>query len=139
MRVPAFLVRRFYVPGSLRNTPTGFQIQAHNEMGDGTLVGVTRITVDGLAMDPAGITAELEGTDEVVQAVDITRATPVPFRRGDRVTLHVNTQPLTPGPHELEVELLELNLGVLQLNISEAVAAEGVDEGHGDPRYSAND
>ncbi len=126
MRVPAFLVRRFYVPGSLRNTPTGFQFQAHNEMGDGTLVGVTSITVDGLAMDPAGITAQREGTDEVVRAADISRVASVPFKRGERVTLHVISQPLTPGPHELEVELVELNLGTLQLGISESVAAEAV-------------
>jgi hypothetical protein len=124
MRVPAFLVRRFYVPGSLRNTPTGFQIQAHNEMGDGTLVGVTRITVDGLAVDPAGITAELEGTDEVVRASGISRVSSVPFKRGERVTLHVISQPLTPGPHQLEVELVELNLGVLQLGILESVAGD---------------
>ncbi|MDQ3493635.1 MAG: hypothetical protein M3452_10325 [Chloroflexota bacterium] len=124
MRVPAFVVRRFYVAGSLRNTPTGFQMQAHNEMGDGTLVGVTRISVDGMAMDPRGITAQREGTDEVVRSSDISRTSPVPFRRGERVTLHVESQTLTPGAHELEVELVELNLGALQLGISESVAPD---------------
>ncbi len=144
MRVPGFLVRRFYVAGSLRNTPSGFQLQAQNEMGDGTLVGVTRITLDGVAMDPTGITARREGTDEVVQAADISRASPVPFRRGERVTLHVNSPPLTPGPHDLEVELLELNLGALQLGISESIAADGVDQAdgvdrsEGDPRWPGN-
>jgi hypothetical protein len=124
MRVPGFLVRRFYVAGSLRNTPTGFQLQAHNEMGDGTLVGVTSIQVDGVVMDPTGITAQREGTSEVVRAADISRTSPVPVRRGERVTLHVTTQPLTPGRHELEVELVELNLGALQLGITESIVAE---------------
>ncbi len=122
MRVPGFLVRRFYVAGSLRNTTTGFQLQAHNEMGDGTLVGVTRIEVDGVAMDPAGITAQREGTDEVVRAAGISHTSPVPVRRGERVTLHVTAQPLAPGRHELEVELVELDLGALQLAITESIA-----------------
>jgi len=121
MRVPGFLVRRFYVAGSLRNTSTGFQLQAHNDMGEGTLVGVTRIAVDGVAMDPAGITAQHEGSDEVVRAVDISRSSPVPVRRGERVTLRVTAQPLAAGRHELEVELVELNLGALQLAITESV------------------
>jgi len=122
MRVPGFLVRRFYLAGSLANTPTGFQLQAHNEMGDGTLVGVTSIAVDGVAMDPAGITAQREGTDEVVRADDISRTSPVPVTRGERVTLHVTAQPLAPGRHELEVELVELDLGTLQLAITESIA-----------------
>ncbi len=124
MRVPGFLVRRFYVAGSLRNTATGFQLQAHNEMGDGTLVGVTRIAVDGVTMDPAGIIAQSDGTDESIRATDISRASPVHVARGQRVTLHVTAEPLSPGRHELEVELLELNLGALQLAITESVAAE---------------
>ncbi|MBA3850832.1 MAG: hypothetical protein H0X59_00485 [Chloroflexi bacterium] len=124
MRVPGFLVRRFYVSGSLRNTATGFQLQAHNEMGDGTLVGVTRVAVDGVTMDPAGITARHEGTGVVVRATDITRTAPVRVERGQRVTLQVTAQPLSPGRHELEVELLELNLGALQLGITESVAAD---------------
>lgn len=124
MRVPGFLVRRFYVPGSLSNTPTGFQLRAHNEMGDGTLVGVTRIEVDGVAMDPAEITAQREGSDEVLRAADISRTSPVLVRRGESVTLHVTAQPLTPGRHELEVELVELDLGTLQLAITESIADE---------------
>ncbi|MDQ3448950.1 MAG: hypothetical protein M3432_07220 [Chloroflexota bacterium] len=140
MRVPTFLVRRFYVAGSLRNTPTGFRLQAHNDMGEGTLVGVTRIAVDGVVMDPAGITAQRDGSDEVVRAVDISRTSPVPVRRGERVTLHVTAQPLAVGRHDLEVDLVELNLGALQLAITESVEDDGGaprDEPGGAPRDEA--
>ena len=43
MRVPDFLVRQFYVKGSLQPEGDGFRLQARNGMGDGTLVGI----VDG--------------------------------------------------------------------------------------------
>ena len=46
MNIPGFLARQFYVSGSLRNTDTGWELQAHNPMGDGTLVGVGTIKVD---------------------------------------------------------------------------------------------
>ena len=40
MNIPGFIARQFYVSGSLRNTDTGWELQATNPMGDGVLVGV---------------------------------------------------------------------------------------------------
>lgn len=122
MRVPSFLVRRFYVEGSLRNTESGFRLEAHNDMGEGTIVGLTRITVDGVTIDPERITAKLHdaGTD-ALPAAAISRSASVPVRRGDRVTIHVSGAPLPAGRHQLEVELVERDLGALELAISESV------------------
>ncbi|MBA2570404.1 MAG: hypothetical protein H0V04_04390 [Chloroflexi bacterium] len=122
MRVPAFLVRRFYVAGSLRNTDRGFQLQAQNEMGEGMIVGMPRIAVDGALIEPARITAARDGASDAVRADRITRTSPVPVRRGDRVTIHVDGPPLAAGRHELEVELVERDLGALQLAITETLA-----------------
>ena len=47
MNIPGFLARQFYVAGSLRNTATGWELQAQNPMGSGTLVGVGKMRVDG--------------------------------------------------------------------------------------------
>ncbi len=124
MRVPGFLVRRFYVAGSLRNTPTGFQLQAHNDMGEGMLVGVQRIRVDGVDVDLSATSATRDGVDGSIRASDISRASPVPIHRGERVTLHITRQRLSVGRHELDVELVERDLGALQLTIDETVAAD---------------
>ncbi|MFO7533623.1 MAG: hypothetical protein R6W93_14285, partial [Candidatus Limnocylindrales bacterium] len=63
MRVPDFLVRQFYVAGSLQHEGDGFRVQARNGMGDGTLVGIGSISVDGSVIDPAAITATRAGDD----------------------------------------------------------------------------
>ncbi|CAN5720982.1 hypothetical protein BH23CHL8_BH23CHL8_26090 [soil metagenome] len=136
MRVPEFLVRQFYVPGSLRNEADGFRLQATNPIADGTLVGIGRISVDGLVVDPAAVSATLGGDgtragdvgrarDETRhRAADVTRRTPVAFRRGDVVTFHVAGPPLDPGPHAFEVEVFELDMGRLTLALTDTIGTD---------------
>ena len=125
MRVPEFLVRQFYVSGSLRHEGDGFQLQARNGMGDGTLVGIGKVVVDGTAIDPSAISATRSGDDIVHRAVDVSRTAPVSFSRGDVVTFHISGYRLTPGEHRFEVEIFERNLGSVQLALKDTVRAAG--------------
>ena len=127
MRVPDFLVRQFYVPGSLQHEGDGFRLQARNAMGDGTLVGIGSVVVDGTAIDPTAITATRSGEDTVHRAVDVSREAPVSFGKGDVVTFHIAGYRLGPGEHRFEVEVFELNLGSLKLSLKDNVrpAANG--------------
>jgi hypothetical protein len=122
MRVPGFLVRQFYVSGSLRNAGDGFELQAKNPLGDGALVGIRRVAVDGAAIEPHAVTAHRTGSAEVVSASSVSRATPVMFRKGDAVTFHVAGQPLLPGKHRLELEIIERDAGLLQLSLEDKLA-----------------
>lgn len=122
MKIPGFIARQFYVEGSLRNTDRGFELQAQNPMGNGVLVGVGQLRVDGRDIDPETVTAQRQGDPAPMSARDVSPANPVNVSKGDRVTLHVNGQQLSPGEHELEVELAELNLGALSFSISDTVA-----------------
>ena len=71
----------------------------------------------------AAITATLNGDDSVHRAADVSRRSPVSFRRGDVVTFHIAGHPLSPGEHRFEVEIFELNLGSLQLALKDSVRA----------------
>jgi hypothetical protein len=124
VHIPGFIARQFYVAGSLRNTAAGFQLEAHNPMGDGTLVGVGRLRVDGNDVPADAVTAQRAGADEPIRAVDISRQQPVHVSKGDRVVLHVAGHPLAPGEHKLEVELYELNLGRLAFSLTDRLAAD---------------
>jgi hypothetical protein len=121
MRVPDFMVRQFYVSGSLRHEGEGFCLQARNGLADGTLVGIRSISVDGSVIDPAAITATRDGENAVHRAADVSPQAPVAFRRGEVVTFHVGGQRLTPGEHRFEVEIVERNAGVLTLALSDIV------------------
>jgi hypothetical protein len=126
MRVPDFLVRQFYVSGSLQAEDDGFRLQARNGIGDGTLVGIGRIRVDGTDIDIAAVTATRDGDPTVHRAVDVSPRTPVAFSRGDRVTFHIAAHPLAPGAHRFEVEITELNAGRLVLAVTDDLRpAEG--------------
>ena len=121
MRVPDFMVRQFYVGGSLQHEGDGFRLQARNGLADGTLVGIGRISVDGQLVDPAAISATRAGDDTIHRAADVSRQSPVSFRRGEVVTFHVAGHRLAPGEHRFEVELVELNAGLLTLALKDSV------------------
>jgi hypothetical protein len=122
VNIPGFIARQFYVGGSLRNTDTGWELQAQNPMGDGVLVGVGKMSVDGLAIPAENVTAQRVGEAEPIRAQDVSRTQPVKVSKGDRVTLAVTGEQLAPGEHKLDVQLVELNLGELSFSISDRVA-----------------
>jgi hypothetical protein len=122
MRVPGFMVKQFYVAGSLRNTATGFSVQARNAMADGWLVGIGAISIDGVAIEPAAVTAHRAGESTIYHATEVSRTSPVAFRKGDVVTFDITGLTLNDGAHQLEVELVERDLGSLSLGFSETVA-----------------
>ena len=121
MNIPGFIARQFYVAGSLRNTDTGWELQAQNPMGEGTLVGVGKMRVDGREIPADNVSAQRSGEAVPIRATDISATRPVSVFKGDRVTLAVEGDPLARGEHRLEVELFELNLGRLSLAITDHV------------------
>ena len=123
MEVPSFLAQQFYVAGSLRNTPDGFELQALNGMGDGTLTGVGSLSVDGREIPVEAVSAVRDDGDIPLRAVDVSRSNPIQVRKGDRVTLRVAGEGLAPGEHELRVQLVELNLGALRFTVRDSLAA----------------
>jgi hypothetical protein len=121
VNIPGFIARQFYVSGSLRNTETGWELQAHNPMGDGTLVGVGKLKVDGVDVPVDALSARRSGEAEPIRAADVSRQRPVSVFRGDRVTLAVEGPHLSVGEHRLDVELYELNMGRLSFSIKDKI------------------
>ena len=121
MQVPGFIARQFYVAGSLRNTERGFSLQAKNPLGDGTLIAVGRLSVDGRPIDPARVSAVRTGSDEILRANEVTVRRPIRVRKGETVTLHVDGERLEPGEHRLEVVLDELTAGRMHFAITDRV------------------
>lgn len=122
MNFLGLLARQFYVTGSLRNTAIGWELQAQNPMGNGTLVGVGKMRVDGRDIPPDAVTAQRSGDADAIRASDVSRTRPVSIFKGDRVTLAVAGERLAPGEHRLDIELFELNLGRLSFSITDRVA-----------------
>jgi hypothetical protein len=122
MRVPGFMVKQFYVAGSLRNANGGFELQARNPMGDGHLTSIREFQVDGTKVDPSAVSAIRAGDATWTPATAVSAATPVLFRKGDAVTFHVAGITLSPGRHRLDLDLVERDLGQLLLTLEDNVA-----------------
>ena len=123
VQVPAFLARQFYEAGSLRNTASGFSLQARNPMGGGMLVGIGRLVVDGRRIPVGAVSALRDGETDPILASEVSPRKPIRVAVGDRITLFVTGEPLAPGKHRLEVELFEVNLGALRFAIDDRLAA----------------
>jgi hypothetical protein len=121
VRVPGFLVRQFYVKGSLRNADGGFSLEARNPLGDGLLVGIRRFAVDGETVEPRDVSATRDGEAEPVRGDEVSPTAPVVFRKGERVTFHVSGKTLSPGKHQLELEIVERDAGLLSLTLDDDV------------------
>jgi hypothetical protein len=124
MRVPDFMVRQFYVGGSLRNDDAGFRLQARNPLADGRLVGVRRFAVDGAAIELSAVRANRQGEADWTSATDVSPTSPVLFRKGDVVTFHVAGPALEAGRHKLDLDLIERDAGLLSLSLSDTVAVD---------------
>jgi hypothetical protein len=124
MRIPDFMVRQFYVGGSLRNDEAGFRLQARNPLADGRLVGVRRFAVDGAAVDLSSVSAIRDGDADWLSAADVSPTSPVTFRKGDVVTFHVAGSALQPGAHKLDLDLIERDAGLLSLSLSDTLASD---------------
>jgi hypothetical protein len=124
VKVPSYLARQFYVEGSLRNTPTGFQLEAVNPLGSGVLVGIGRLAISGREIPKAAVTAQRHGDETEFRAAELSRRNFIRISKGDRVTLRVEGAQLPPGDHILEVELHEINLGRLSFTITDRLAED---------------
>ena len=58
--LPSSLLNRLYEPNSLRNTEEGFELAFKNRLAPSTMVGVGRLSVDGLVFEKDVVTVRLE-------------------------------------------------------------------------------
>jgi hydroxymethylglutaryl-CoA reductase (NADPH) len=118
--IPAFLLKRLYVRGSLRNTATGFQLTIQNTLAPGTIVGLAPLQVNGAEYSLDTIKAVLpDGTQ--VPASGVSADSPVRFSIGDKVTMLVEAQPLPAGTHRLIISPKTKEAGRLSIEVEDRI------------------
>jgi hypothetical protein len=118
--IPAFLLTRLYVRGSLQNTSTGFELTIQNTLAPGTIVGLAPLQVDGSDYPLETISAVLaDGTQ--VPALEVSADSPVRFTIGDKVTIRVNAEPLPPGTHRLTISPKTKEAGPLCIQVEDRI------------------
>ena len=120
MRVPAFLLRRLYVKGSLRATADGFAFQLCNRLGSGYAKRLLPLTLDGRELDASATTFETGGGPTAFAAV--SDDTPFTLAMNRTTTISYAGGPIAPGPHRIGMRFEVAGLGELGFDFTDHAA-----------------
>ena len=113
MYISPQLLEKVFVRGSLKNTETGFEFKLKNVVDSGTLGGLKALVVDGNPLPVAGITVRSPNGERTAES--ITYQNPLPLNYGSEVTVHAVSEPLAAGAHEVQLTLIAIEAGKLDL------------------------
>ncbi|HLF16145.1 MAG TPA: hypothetical protein VI796_01785 [Candidatus Thermoplasmatota archaeon] len=123
MDVPAFLLRKLYRKGSLRDLGDGrFAFALQNPLGDATLVAPPVIVVNGVHYPPERIESPR------VELAAISYKKPYAFRRGDHITLRFRGH-LLRGGNRIHVQAATKEWGDLDIYVEDRPADGVVEDG----------
>jgi hypothetical protein len=119
--IPAFVLKKLYVKGSLRAEEGGFALDLKNTIAPGTITAFAGLDVDGQAIDAALVTLVAPSGRSRTPG-EVSAQAPLLFPVGAVVSLHVSGQRLEPGPHELVIRVFVQEVGWLDIPVSDTLA-----------------
>lgn len=122
MKVPAFLLRRLYVKGSLTATSDGFTFQLQNRLGSGYAKRMLPLTLDGEPLDLAAAAFETDGKETSFDAV--SERVPFTLAMNKTTTIAYRGGAVAPGPHTVGMGFEVAGLGELGFDFTDEVAAD---------------
>ena len=123
MKVPAFLLRRLYVKGSLRNTTDGFAFDLKNSLGSGYAEAVLPLLVDEaeIPVDRARFVVDGDATP----FADVSADRPMTLAMNRAVTVEVAGEPLPPGKHRIDIGFIVTGMGEMRFDVTDAIEEAG--------------
>jgi alpha-N-arabinofuranosidase len=118
--MPEFLLRKLYMPGSLKIRPDGFDFALNNTFAPATMTGF-QLEVDGQPVPPDRLSFCSSSTAPQI-AANITPANPVPMSVGIVYTVHVEGVSIGQGRLTLTVDTREAGLLRFTLRPKEGAA-----------------
>jgi hypothetical protein len=119
--IPAMILKKLYVGGSLVNTPDGCQLQIKNTLAPGTITGVGAVSIDG-AVYPQNHVIIVRGGERLV-ATAASSARPVAFDLNVVVTVIITGVTLAEGEHRVSLDVLTREVGRLKFDITDNIAS----------------
>jgi hypothetical protein len=125
MQVPAFLLRRLYVKGSLRNVSGGFEFDLKNSLGSGYAEQVLPLTVDGEEMPIADAQFVVDGV--ATPFADVSGERPMTLGMNRIVTLGVRGRTLNDGKHKIGIGFMVAGMGKMEFDVTDAIVSPATD------------
>jgi len=118
--VPAFLLKRLYVKGSLTATADGFEFRVENKLGSGYSVEMMPVTLDGASF-PQGQTYFQHADGRSVLFSQVSAENPFTLEMNKGLTIGVHGATLAPGPHKVGMGFVVQGIGPLKFDVSDVV------------------
>ncbi|MCH8190790.1 MAG: hypothetical protein IIC80_05480 [Chloroflexi bacterium] len=119
MKVPAFLLKRLFVKGSLRNTSGGFEFKLKNQLGSGYAYGLLPLIVDGEEVPADRSTFSING--KTMTFTEVSKESPASLAMNKEATIAVEGQTLAPGAHKVKMGFIVTGLGELRFDLVDNV------------------
>ena len=118
--IPAFILRRLYVKGSLTNTSTGWQFKLQNSLGSGYARQLLPLTLDDTEMPLESAGFELDGKFTGFQEVDDSNTFGLPMNKV--IVISVTGPQLGPGAHKIGMSFVVPGFGMIGFDFTDEVA-----------------
>jgi hypothetical protein len=121
MQVPAFLLRRLYVRGSLHNEDDGFAFELKNSLGSGYAEQMLPLTIDGEHIPPEDATFAIEGSSAALPFTAVSSDQPFTLSMRKTVTIAVRGRRLEPGKHKIGMGFVVTGMGTMQFDVTDVI------------------
>jgi hypothetical protein len=117
--IPAFILKRLYVRGSLTRTSDGFEFEVRNQLGSGYADEMLPVTLDGqaYALDACYFLSE-DGAEH--RFSDVSAASPFTLAMNTSICVGVHGATLQPGLHKVGLGFVAQGIGPLRFEASDA-------------------
>ena len=119
MQVPAFLLRRLYVKGSLRHEDGALVFDLHNALGSGYADRVLPLRVDGEEVAPAACAFVVD--DQPVPFESISANQPMTLAMGRTLSVRAEGVTLEPGEHSIELGFVVTGMGEMRFDVKDSI------------------
>ncbi len=117
--LPAFVLKKLYVKGSLKNTDEGFVLSIRNTLAPGTITGIAPLQVDGQSYPLEKIS--LQVGEASLPASEISVSAPYQFPLNATATIRVAGEALASGAHQVVITVKSQEVGELKISVSDTL------------------
>lgn len=117
--VPAFILRRLYMKGSLQNTETGWSFTLKNSLGSGYAKGMQPLMVDGSEIQMSDSSFHEDGNDITFDRV--TEDTTFGLKMNRSIVISVRGDQLAPGAHKVWMGFIVPGFGKIGFDFTDEV------------------
>jgi hypothetical protein len=118
--VPAFILRRLYVKGSLHNTGSGWGFTLKNSLGSGYAKGMQPLRADDVEVPMTASSFHQDGEDITFDSV--TEQTTFGLKMNRSIDISVSGQQLTPGVHKIWMGFMVPGFGKIGFDFTDEVS-----------------